>query len=57
MTFTNQGSTHIEVAVNGAESNLVNSVVITFRGDEELNVARDVFEFLSAKLKAIRALN
>jgi hypothetical protein len=57
MIFTNSGSTCIEVEVDGVEHKLVNSVAITFRGDAELTIARDVFEFLSRKLKSIQALS
>jgi hypothetical protein len=54
--FTNSASTCIEVAVDGAEPRLANSVEIIFRGDAEIDAAIRSLEFISAKLKAIREL-
>jgi hypothetical protein len=56
VSFTNFASTCMEVAVNGANPQPVDSVSIAFRGDAELHAAADCFEFLAAKLKYIRKL-
>jgi hypothetical protein len=55
-SFTNLASTRMEVAVDGIAHEFVNSVTITFRGDEELHAAAECFEFLAAQLKYIRKL-
>jgi hypothetical protein len=54
--FTNSASTCIEVAVDGAEPRLANSVAISFRGDAEIDAAIRSLEFITAKLKALRNL-
>jgi hypothetical protein len=57
LAFTNFGSTCIEVSVDGAEPKPANSIAITFRGDAELDVARECLEFLVSKLNSIRQLH
>ena len=44
--FTNDASTWIEVSVDGTTYQFVNSITITFRGDEEMEAALECFEFL-----------
>jgi hypothetical protein len=56
IAFTNSASTFMEVAVNGGEPKPVNSIAITFRGDAELDVARECLQFLTSKLNSIREL-
>jgi hypothetical protein len=56
VSFTNFASTSMEVALNGADPQPVESVSITFRGDAELHDAAECFEFLAAKLRYIRKL-
>jgi hypothetical protein len=56
VSFTNFASTCMEVALNSAAPQPVESVSITFRGDAELTDAAECFEFLAAKLKYIRKL-
>src|SRR5215216_6299594 len=48
VAFTDDGCTYIQVSVDDAPPKKVRSVAITFRGDAELNVAIDSFEFLVA---------
>jgi hypothetical protein len=57
IAFTNFASTCIEVAVDGAEPKPADSIAITFRGDAEIAVVTECFEFLVSKLKSIRKLH
>jgi hypothetical protein len=56
VTFQNNASTCIDVAVDHAVLKLVNTVALTFRGDAEINAVIDSLEFLARKLRATRRL-
>lgn len=56
LTFTNSGSTRLDVSVNGTEFEAVDFVKLKFCGDAEMEIALECFEFLAAKLKAIREI-
>jgi hypothetical protein len=51
------GGLHWQVGVDGAEPKPVESVTITFRGNEEFDAAAECFQFLATKLKRIRKLH
>jgi hypothetical protein len=56
ITFTNSASTCMEVAVDGVEPKLANSITIKFCGDAEMHAITEGLEFLVAKLKLIGPL-
>ncbi|MDQ0315073.1 hypothetical protein [Amorphus orientalis] len=54
ITFdTENGSTALEVEVNGREPQSVDKLVLRFLGDSEMEAARDAFAFLSSKIKPV----
>ena len=52
VAFTDDASTYIEVSVDGAKSQQVHVVAITFRGDAEIHAFVESIEFLAKKLRA-----
>lgn len=48
---TQEGSTALEVDVNGEEVGDVDTVTLRFRGDAEMEAARQCFQFLADSLK------
>jgi hypothetical protein len=51
---TDRCSTALEASVDGKHFDNVETVTLRFRGDAEMRVARQCFEFLASKLGAVR---
>ena len=55
--FENRRSTCLEVAVDGQTLHEANSLMIMFRGDDEMVAALECLEFLVTKLKAVKEIS
>jgi hypothetical protein len=58
ITIRNDASTNLSVSVNGGpETQVFNTLTLTFRGGDEFHLALETFQFLAKKLGEVQALS